>query len=69
MFEHYPYALDDGRDDVMKVKNSTGMVIRGGAYVRDDRLSRCGFRGGADPFSYNRVYGFRLLLRYRTSDL
>ncbi len=57
----YPYDPDDGRENP-QAGNEVRRVLRGGAFVYNQRLARCAVRVGLLPYSRRRIYGFRLMV-------
>jgi formylglycine-generating enzyme required for sulfatase activity len=56
----YPYAAEDGREDVEKANVSR--VARGGAFLGLLRYVRCAARGRFNPDLWCHVWGFRVVV-------
>jgi formylglycine-generating enzyme required for sulfatase activity len=65
----YPYVPEDGRETVAEITNSTGIVLRGGAYYDTRTDVRCASRGRYLPHFRDLNFGFRVVLSPFISDL
>jgi iron(II)-dependent oxidoreductase len=55
----YPYEPQDGREN-LTARGEMHRVLRGGAYVNDQAIVRCAYRGDGDPHGKSGLIGFRV---------
>ncbi len=61
LYQPYPYASDDGREDLEK---EGSRVLRGGSWGREDALMSSTHRSANDPTEVNNEFGFRCARDY-----